>query len=72
MASIAHVEGLTAKMAAHMQSLPSYDKQLHVIYLANDVLLKRSGSLSSCAVTGCIVVANVSADPDSNSRSTTL
>ncbi|KAK9788438.1 hypothetical protein WJX73_005625 [Symbiochloris irregularis] len=40
MASVAHVEGLAVKMATHLQSLPSYDKQLHVIYLANDVLLK--------------------------------
>lgn len=33
--------GLAAKMAIHQSSLPSYDQQIHVIYLANDVLLKR-------------------------------
>ena len=41
MASVAYVDGLAAMMATHQQSLPSYDKQLHTIYLANDVLLKR-------------------------------
>ena len=41
MACVAHVDGLAAKMAAHQQTLPDYEKQLHVIYLANDVLLKR-------------------------------
>ena len=41
MASVAHAGGLAAMMAAHQQRLPSYEQQLHVIYLANDVLLKR-------------------------------
>ena len=44
MASVAHVDGLAAKMAAHLQTLASYEKQLHIIYLANDVLLKRSAA----------------------------
>ena len=44
MASVAYADGLAAKMAAHQQTLPVYEKQLHVIYLANDVLLKRQGA----------------------------
>ena len=38
-ADLAH--GLAAKMALHQARLPSYEQQIHVIYLANDVLLKR-------------------------------
>lgn len=30
-------------MALHQDRLQMYDQQLHVIYLANDVLLKRQG-----------------------------
>ena len=41
MACAQHAYGLAAMMALHQQQLPSYEQQLHVIYLANDVLLKR-------------------------------
>ena len=41
MACAPHAMGLAAKMALHMRQLPTYEQQLHVIYLANDVLLKR-------------------------------
>lgn len=33
--------GLAVRMLHHQQQLPTYEQQLHVIYLANDVLLKR-------------------------------
>ena len=41
MASIAYAPGLAACMARHQASLPGYEAQLHLLYLANDVLLKR-------------------------------
>lgn len=41
MACIQHAEGLAAQMALHQQQLPAYEQQLHIIFLANDVLLKR-------------------------------
>lgn len=41
MAHLQHAPGLAAKMAIRQSQLPSYDQQIHVIYLANDVLLKR-------------------------------
>ena len=41
MASVAHAPGLAACMARHQASLPGYEAQLHILYLANDVLLKR-------------------------------
>jgi hypothetical protein len=39
MACAAHAAGMAAQMAEHLGALPGYDSQLHVIYLANDVLL---------------------------------
>ena len=33
--------GLAARMAVHQHTLPTYEQQICVIYLANDVLLKR-------------------------------
>ena len=48
MACAPHASGLAAKMAeACGQAATPYDKALHVIYLANDVLLKGCGSFSS-------------------------
>lgn len=47
MASVAHIDGLAVNMAAHQQTLSSYEKQLHVIYLANDVLLKSAAQRES-------------------------
>lgn len=41
MRSAHHAAGLAAKMAIHQERLPGYEQQLHVLYLANDVLLKR-------------------------------
>ena len=32
-------------MATYQASLPAYDKQLHVLFLANDVLLKACASV---------------------------
>jgi hypothetical protein len=40
MACAAHAPGLAAQMAEFAVHAPAYDKQLHVLYLANDVLLK--------------------------------
>ena len=48
LASSSHALGLAACMARHQANLSSYDKQLHVLFLANDVLLKRCSC--SCAV----------------------
>ena len=53
MASVAHADGLAAMMDTHLHSLPTYDKQLHVIYLANDVLLKR-------CIAQCTMISNCS------------
>ena len=50
MASIAHAPGLAACMARHQASLPGYEAQLHILYLANDVLLKRYAALMPCQV----------------------
>ncbi len=41
MGHIQYAAGLAAKMALHQSQLQSYDQQIHIIYLANDVLLKR-------------------------------
>ena len=41
MASSSQAPGLAACLARHQTGLDSYDKQLHVLFLANDVLLKR-------------------------------
>ena len=41
MACVPHAPGLAAQMALHQQALDTYDRHLHVLYLANDVLLKR-------------------------------
>ena len=35
-----YAAGMAAKMAAHLCRLDEYDRQLHVLYLANDILLK--------------------------------
>ncbi|BDA50806.1 probable calcium homeostasis endoplasmic reticulum protein at N-terminal half [Coccomyxa sp. Obi] len=35
-----HAAGMAAMMADHVSKAASYDQQLHVLYLANDVLLK--------------------------------
>ena len=40
-----HAAGLAVRMASHMSQLPTYDQQLHIIYLANDILVKRQGHL---------------------------
>ena len=50
MASIAHAPGLAACMARHQASLPGYEAQLHILYLANDVLLKRCAALMPCQI----------------------
>lgn len=41
MACLPHAAGMAAALALHVRSLPDYDKQLHVLYLTNDILLKR-------------------------------
>ena len=40
MACAAHAPGMAAQMADFAVQAPSYEQQLHVIYLANDILLK--------------------------------
>lgn len=40
MACAMHAAGMAAQMADHLSKSLTYDSQLHVIYLANDVLLK--------------------------------
>ena len=35
-----HAAGLAAQMASHAASITEYSKQLHMVYLANDILLK--------------------------------
>ena len=40
MACAGYAPGMAAQMADFVAQAPSYEKQLHVIYLANDVLLK--------------------------------
>lgn len=42
MACLTHASGMAAVLALHVRSLPDYDRQLHVLYLTNDILLKRS------------------------------
>lgn len=42
--------GLAAQMALHQQQLQSYDQHIHVIYLANDVLLKRLSFFPTASV----------------------
>lgn len=41
MACLPYAPGMAAALALHVRNLPDYDKQLHVLYLANDILLKR-------------------------------
>ena len=41
MACLQHASGMAAALALHVRSLPDYDRQLHVLYLTNDILLKR-------------------------------
>lgn len=36
----AYAPGLVAAMARRLMGLPDYNSQLHIIYLANDVLFK--------------------------------
>ena len=36
---------MAAALALHVRNLPDYDKQLHVLYLTNDILLKRYAAL---------------------------
>lgn len=47
MAHMQFAAGLAAKMAICQSQLPGYDQQIHIIYLANDVLLKRYKELLS-------------------------
>ena len=35
-----HVAGMAQLMAEHVRGCPDYSRQLHTIYLANDILLK--------------------------------
>ncbi|DBA71019.1 TPA: hypothetical protein ACH3X2_011449 [Trebouxia sp. C0005] len=41
MACMPYASGMAAALALHVRNMPDYDKQLHVLYLANDILLKR-------------------------------
>lgn len=41
MACLPYAPGMAAALALHVRNLPDYDRQLHVLYLANDILLKR-------------------------------
>ena len=41
MACLPYAPAMAAALALHVRNLPDYDKQLHVLYLANDILLKR-------------------------------
>lgn len=41
MACLPYAPGMAAALALHVRNLPDYDKQLHVLYLTNDILLKR-------------------------------
>ena len=41
MACVPYASGMAAALALHVRNLPDYEKQLHVLYLANDILLKR-------------------------------
>ncbi|MEW5316306.1 MAG: hypothetical protein WDW38_007685 [Sanguina aurantia] len=40
MNNVAHADGLAQVIAQRMVALPEYDKQLHLVYLANDILFK--------------------------------
>ena len=44
MACVSHAPGMARMMAEHVRGCPDYARQLHTIYLANDILLK------SCAI----------------------
>lgn len=46
MACLQHAPAMAAALALHVRTLPDYDKQLHVLYLTNDILLKRCVSCS--------------------------
>ena len=46
MACVSHAPGMARMMAEHVRGCPDYGRQLHTIYLANDILLK------SCAGPG--------------------
>ena len=41
MACLPYAPGMAAALALHVRNLPDYERQLHVLYLANDILLKR-------------------------------
>jgi len=41
MACLPYAPGMAAALALHVRNMPDYEKQLHVLYLANDILLKR-------------------------------
>jgi len=49
MACVSHAPGMARMMAEHIRGCPDYARQLHTIYLANDILLK------SCAVLDIIL-----------------
>jgi hypothetical protein len=40
MACVSYAPGMARKMAEHIRGCPDYARQLHTIYLANDILLK--------------------------------
>ncbi len=60
MACVSHAPGMARMMAEHIRGCPDYARQLHTIYLANDILLK------SCVINDPVVV--VSADPQWHHR----
>ena len=43
MACAAHAGGMARMMARRAVALRDFDKQLHLVYLANDILFKRLG-----------------------------
>ena len=45
MACLSHAPGMARKMAEHVRGCPDYARQLHTVYLANDILLKSCASL---------------------------
>ena len=53
MACVSYAPGMARKMAEHIRGCPDYARQLHTIYLANDILLK------SCAASPYIPIHNV-------------
>ncbi len=45
-----HAGGMAVRMAQALYAQPAYDRQLHILYMANDILLKRCAQRSSAGL----------------------